>query len=126
MLLFPCYPFLSPQPASPKAAALHMPKLALCGEALAEFVCSSTGWKIFFHTLCPMGPMAGKWPFHQFPPSVGECVSASKAAVAGPGAQAFPGLHGARTVPGGPGDSQRSCESPAQHLHVDIFYLRGL
>lgn len=80
----------------------------------------------FFSTHCPMGPMAGKWPFHQFLPSVGECVSTSKAAVAGPGAQAFPGLHGARTVPGGPGDSQRSCESPAQHLHVDIFYLRGL
>lgn len=46
--------------------------------------------------------------------------------MAGLGAQAFPGLHGAGTVPGAPGGSQCSCASLAQHLHVDIFYLRGL
>lgn len=78
----------------------------------------------FFSTHCPTGPVAGKWPFLQFPLSAGKYVSTSKAAVKGLGAQAFLGLHGARTLPGGPGGSQCSCESPAQHLHVDIFLLK--
>lgn len=82
--------------------------------------------EIFFSTHCPTGPVAGKWPLPEFLWSSEECGSTSKAAVAGPGAQAFPGLCGAGTVPEVPGGSQCSCESPLQHLHVDIFYLRGL
>lgn len=70
--------------------------------------------------------MAGEWPFPQCPWSAGECASTSKAAVAGWGVEAFLGLHGAGTLPGGPGVCQSSYESPAHHLHVDIFYLRGL
>lgn len=91
MLLFPCFSFLSPQPASPKAAVLHKCRLALRGEDLVHVLLYRV--EDFFSTLCPTGSVAGKWPFHQFPQSAEECGSTSKAAVAGLGTQAFLGLH---------------------------------